>query len=97
MIKLFAFMSTFTLLSCNPPKHVTKQCTVDLYRNSCFCRDYEFSLDFLGPLPGPYEKRDFMYCHKLVGFPSQNYTDVASFWGKVSRMIREELDAREAE
>jgi hypothetical protein len=76
-------------------EHETEQCSpyfvyvdgggIDPQASVCFCRNYKFSRDYVGPIAGTDNDKPISYCHKMVGFPK--YTETATFWEKVRRAI----------
>jgi hypothetical protein len=76
-------------------EHVAEQCspfivysderTIDVEASVCLCRQYKFSKDFVGPLPGSGFDKPLSYCNKIVGFPK--YVEVATYWELVRRTI----------
>ena len=77
----------FILAGCQTLEKTTEQCTVDLAESKCYCRQYQFSIDYLGGITGSLKEMPFDHCNKLVGFT--DYVDVATFWEKVRREIVE--------
>lgn len=75
------------LVGCNDL--VTEQCAVDLIKNECYCREYIFSVDALGPI-GESKNVNFLHCHKMIGYTPDNYSEVSTFLEKVRRRIKEE-------
>lgn len=58
---------------------------IDADQSYCNVRGYEFGINHVGPLQGTELKKDIHYCDRCVGF--KKYTDVATFWDKVRRII----------
>lgn len=91
MKNLFGFlMATFTLLSCTTTEYVGEQCVVDVVNDTCVCRQYKFSTQYVGPQPGEAIVFPLNHCHKMVGF--SDYIGAATYWENVRREINEQIN-----
>lgn len=90
-----------SLSACREPLyHVAEQCSpvfvyidetrklVDVDQSYCSVRQYEFSLNYVGPIQGTALKKSLTYCDRCVGF--KNYAETATFWEEVRRSINKE-------
>lgn len=58
---------------------------IDVDASYCSTRQYEFSLNHLGPVAGSEIKKPLPYCDRCVGF--KNYADTVTFWERVRRAL----------
>jgi hypothetical protein len=76
----------FLLLSCRQESITVEQCSPYMAEEElCFCRQYRFSPEYVGPVKGSERDMPLSYCHKVVGFTATDYGKVASYWEQVRR------------
>jgi len=90
MNHLLLSINVFMLLSCSTPEHVSEQCVVDFTNDTCVCRQYKFSVDFVGPIPGKGIVFPIYHCHMMVGFT--DYIGAATYWENVRREVKKEIE-----
>lgn len=57
---------------------------VDIENSICFCRDYKFSLGYVGPV-GVVRDEPYAYCKQMPGFP--DWDKASAFWEIVRSKI----------
>lgn len=55
---------------------------IDVEESSCFCRQYRFSLEYVGPVSEA-EELDLMDCNKSVGHPPDSYLELSQWYEEV--------------
>jgi hypothetical protein len=76
------------LSGCQTPKPITvTQCSAWLQDDACFCRDYKYSAEYIGPV-GNEEEHPIEACDKLVGFSPDDYLEVTTYHEAVRKLIK---------
>lgn len=86
MQKLLLLTILTSFLSCTSNELTTVQCSVNLDEAQCFCRNYKFSKEYVGPVGSSWEDK-IERCHLMVGFPLDKYSEVANFWEYTRQQI----------
>jgi hypothetical protein len=56
----------------------------------CFCRQYHFGKNYVGPIAHTEKDHPIEYCDKIVGF--KDYIETATFWERVRRSLGRKSD-----
>ena len=103
LLKLLPLMTLVSCLSScrgvpNPNRDlVIEQCgltfakfpngEINLKDSKCECRQYEYSLNYMGGLPGTTVLNPVEYCQKLVGNKPKDYLNLVNFLGDIRQDI----------
>lgn len=60
---------------------------IDLKNSKCECRQYEYSLNYMGGLPGTTVSNPVEYCQKMVGNKPKEYLKLVNFLGDIRQDI----------
>lgn len=60
---------------------------IDIKNSKCECRQYEYSLSYMGGVPGTTVTNPVEYCQKLVGNKPKEYLKVVNFLGDIRQDI----------
>jgi hypothetical protein len=75
------------LPACHNLELTTEQCSPFMGERDqvCFCRQYHFGKNFVGPIAHTEKDHPIEYCNQIVGF--KDYATTATFWERVRRAI----------
>lgn len=57
----------------------------------CECREYKYSLEYMGGIAGTTTRNPLVYCNKLVGNKPKSYLNLVNFLGDIRRDIQDNL------
>ena len=76
---------------CGLTFHIDSNGKIDEQLSKCECRQYEYSLDYMGGVAGTTTKNPLQYCQKLIGNKPKEYLSLTNFLGDVRKDIQSNL------
>lgn len=67
---------------------------IDTKESVCFCRQYRFSREYVGPIGTTYDM-PIEHCDKLIGHPPDAYGEVSAYYEKLRRYLDRMADKKE--
>lgn len=87
--KIALIIFLICLNGCRSPQPITvKQCSPDIVEKICDCRDYHYSVDYVGPVKDSEYRADYSECQDLIGYPPDEYLKVVNYTEEARLILR---------